>query len=308
MENLILNPVLSKLVVGNKLAAGIAHLICPTLQVNSITGKFIINNTEGVEILNDERAPRAEPGKINPDYVKTGEYRIKERALMAELDKTQEIEPAKQNGSNAILDLKKRTAFRLGKALDTGFEKRTADLYFNPDSYDANNKADLTANPINAESNPANPIEVFEAAKNQIEDSAGVSPNTLIIGVEVWRALKKHPVLLGMLANSERKQLDTKTIKEFLGFENIFVGKMVYKNKAGQSVKIWGKHASVCYVPKTLSADGEPVFAVNFAKTTGTKVQEYNGDPINFKMYAKRYNDIQVTAPKFAYFIQNIVA
>ncbi len=308
-NDLILNnKVLTNIVIGARYHAGIADKVCPSVPVTTATGEYIKNSLVGLELIDSERALRAEPGKVDVNYLTKGTYVCKEHALSTALD-YKEIEAAEQNGgAKAVMSLKKRAALKVINLLNTGNEKRAADLIFNADSYATGNKVNLAGSEFDASSNPTNPFDAFNSGKDVLRSKSGVKPNTLILGYVGLQSLLKNPLILAKLSANERNMLGIDTLKTLLGFENIIVGESIYKDSAGTAVDMWGKHASLCYLPKKgLAADIQPVHAINFAQQNSIKSFEVK-KPYLLEIHVNRMSQINIVANEFAYFLQNIVA
>jgi len=100
----------------------------------------------------------------------------------------------------------------------------------------------------------ATPIDDIEKAKWTVMGNTGLEPNTLVLGAEVWKDLKRNPEVLDMLGSQERGVMTTQTLAGLLDLKKILVGKAVY-NTANEGVTTpvlaaaWGQNALLVYVP-----------------------------------------------------------
>lgn len=81
------------------------------------------------------------------------------------------------------------------------------------------------------------------------------TPNTLVIGSEVWAALKWHPSLTGIMPTDEVRVFTPELMRSALELDRILVGKALYTpSLAGTPEanvvyqRIWGPHALVVYI------------------------------------------------------------
>jgi hypothetical protein len=100
----------------------------------------------------------------------------------------------------------------------------------------------------------SNPITDVDAGISVIEQSTGQVPNTLVMGKEVFNALKQHPILLELFKYTNPSILSEAQIKSALGIENLIIGRAVVESsKEGAATAtrgyIWGKKALLMYVP-----------------------------------------------------------
>ena len=81
------------------------------------------------------------------------------------------------------------------------------------------------------------------------------TPNTLVIGSEVWAKLKWHPNLTGIMPTDTVRVFTLDLLRTSLELDRVLVGKALYTptvaGVAEASVvynRIWGKHALVAYI------------------------------------------------------------
>jgi hypothetical protein len=103
----------------------------------------------------------------------------------------------------------------------------------------------------------SDPLGVFKDAKLAIKKSAGVNPNTLLMGEQVYEELRINPQLISMFRNPQGSEkvptkLNEQMIAQALDVDNILVGKAMYNTAApGATVSldwIFGKHMWLGYV------------------------------------------------------------
>lgn len=98
-------------------------------------------------------------------------------------------------------------------------------------------------------SNPRNDIEV---AKLQILGTTGFEPNTLVLGYQVYQALKQHPDFKSQIQYTSPDSLTAELLGKILDIDRVFVSKGVYAtNLEGETPAysmIQGKGAWLGYV------------------------------------------------------------
>lgn len=103
----------------------------------------------------------------------------------------------------------------------------------------------------------SDPIVVIDQQKKAVRQKIFVEPNTLILGEDVYLALKEHPDLVGRVQYTSSAILNEASIAQLLGVERIFVAKAL-ENVASEgltdsnSAILSSKAALLCYLPKTV--------------------------------------------------------
>lgn len=95
------------------------------------------------------------------------------------------------------------------------------------------------------------PIEDIDTAKTDILTLTGFEPNTLVLGVHVFSALKNHPQILDRIKYTQRGVITADLLAAILEIEKVLVAKAV-KNVAARGANanmqlVFGKHALLCY-------------------------------------------------------------
>lgn len=98
----------------------------------------------------------------------------------------------------------------------------------------------------------SDPLGVFETGMSAIQDGAMVTANTVAMGDQVWRKLKMHPDLLGLLSVASVRVLTPEMFAALVGVENVYIGKAMENTAAeGQTDSlsyVWGKDIILAYV------------------------------------------------------------
>jgi hypothetical protein len=105
----------------------------------------------------------------------------------------------------------------------------------------------------------SDPEKDIDDAKLVIKLNGGLWPNALLVGPQVWMALKRHPKFLNRIVPTSRENITPQIVAALLGLDRIVVaGAAVATNVTGQASSfgfVHGKHALLAYVGK--SGQGE---------------------------------------------------
>ena len=100
----------------------------------------------------------------------------------------------------------------------------------------------------------SNPPEDIDAYSATIEQNTGVTPNTLVIGRQVFNILRRHPILVDMFKYTGVGILNEAQVAQALGVEKLLIGRAVQRTShegasSATQAYVWGKHALLLYVP-----------------------------------------------------------
>ena len=98
----------------------------------------------------------------------------------------------------------------------------------------------------------SDPLVDVDEAKDTIETNTGKSPNLMIIGVKVWRILRRHPLLLDMYKHTRGGILGMEQVKNALEIDKLVVARAI-KNTAEEGAtfagsRILGNHVLLLHV------------------------------------------------------------
>lgn len=100
------------------------------------------------------------------------------------------------------------------------------------------------------------PLVDVTAYYDVIESTIGASPNTFVMGKDVWSQLKWHPDILDTIKYTERALAGPELLASLLELPKVFIGRAIKtttaEGTAESSVtysRIWGKNALLMYVP-----------------------------------------------------------
>lgn len=95
------------------------------------------------------------------------------------------------------------------------------------------------------------PIDDVDRARTTVLELTGHEPNTFVLGVHVFNALKNHPQILDRIKYTQRGVITVDLLAAILEIDRVFVAKAI-KNVAPRGANanmqfVFGKHALLCY-------------------------------------------------------------
>ena len=98
----------------------------------------------------------------------------------------------------------------------------------------------------------SDPVSIGQDARDSIVQASGETPDTVIIGYAVYKALRQHPAIIEFSSRTQSSVgiVSNNDIARALDVENVFVGKAVAntaeENLTASNSYIWGKFALWC--------------------------------------------------------------
>ncbi|MCD8024187.1 MAG: major capsid protein [Candidatus Gastranaerophilales bacterium] len=254
LEELRINAYLSEVARGYSNNTFIAENLFPVIDSEKEKIDIFEFNKEAFTVYDTERAIRANSNVISPKGFTKHTATLSEHDLSYPIDYREEQEAEK-------VKLQVHATNVVTQGLKLKHEKQCADLVQNPDNYPDTNKITLSGtSQFNDES--SDPVSVIDDAKDKVCEQIGQDPNTLILGQDVWTALKRNESLKKMIASTSNKIVTIDLLKEFFEVENIFIGKAIYTNQNNKFERVWGKNAILAFVPHLTSrTEYDPAFA-----------------------------------------------
>ena len=211
----VVDPVLSALALGYSNAEFVGDQLLPFVTLDKEGGKIPRFGKEAFKIYATERALRAKSNRINPEDVDGIDISLDEHDLEYPIDYREDAE--------AAFPLQAHATNRVVEGIRLRHEAMVASMTQNPANYPAGNKI------------------VKE-------------PNTMVIGYQAWRALKRHPKLKEILSDTRSRLVQLNDMREIFEIESVVVGKGVYSTDAGVTTDLWGGNLVLAYVPKAAPA------------------------------------------------------
>ncbi len=230
----------------------IADQILPIVPVAKQTGKYAkftrdnwYRNEAGL------RAPGTRAPRMYWDMDTAGSYACLEYAAATTLS-----DEIRENADNPINPEKTSVEFVTDKIF-LAREARAAALLFDASTTFSGYTAGVTALTGGAAVawdtyETSDPIQDVNAMTNIVIKAIGMKPNTLVIGQDVYAALKVHPSLLERIKYSQMGVVTTELMARLFDIEKIHVGTAIYNtSEEGTTASysyIWGKYALLAYI------------------------------------------------------------
>ncbi len=227
--------------------------ILPIIPVNKRSDKyFVYNKADSFTLADDTIFPKSMPNEMDWG-TSTGNYSVKDHAfgdwLPEEVIENADVPMQPEVDTNDFLNL----------LLDIAQENRVASIVFSSSNYASGNTTTLSGSAqwSGASSTPISDIQ------NAIESCYGPNgrANTLVFGIDTWKALRSNPQILDAVKAATRLQSSNgglasrDEVATLFEVEQILVGRSRYNTaKQGQTAsfaRLWGKHAAALYVEKT---------------------------------------------------------
>ena len=303
LEELRINAYLSEVARGYSNNAFVAQYLFPTIYSEKEKIDIFEFNKEAFQIYNTERAIRANSNVISPKGFKKHTTTLKENDLSYPIDYREEEEAEK-------VKLQLHATNVVTEGLNLKLEKECADLVQNPDSYSAENKIILSGTSC-FDNEASDPQGIIDDAKDAVSAKIAQDPNTMIIGQAAWKALKKHPQLVGLISDNKNKMVTLEFLKEIFEVENIYIGKSIFSNAEGNFERIWKDNIVLAYVPNLGASRTEydPSFAYTVRKKDALHIDEYTkeGNKVKYIRATDIYTPFLV-GPEAGFLISNVLS
>ena len=241
----VVDPVLSALALGYSNAAFIGDQLLPFVNLDKEGGKIPRFGKDAFKVYATERALRAKSNRINPEDVDGIDISLDEHDLEYPIDYREDAE--------AAFPLQAHATNRVVEGIRLRHEAMVASMTQNPANYPTGNKIALSGTDMFTHPD-SDPEGVVDDAKAAVRNKIVKEPNTMAIGYQAWRAMKRHPKLKAILSDTRSRLVQLADLREIFEIENIVVGKAVYSTDAGVTTDLWGGNLVLAYVPTAAPA------------------------------------------------------
>ncbi len=300
LEDLRINAYLSKVARGYSNNAFIADVLFPEIDSESEKTDIFEFNKEAFSIYNTDRAIRANSNVISPKGFNKKTVTLQEHDLAYPIDYREEDESQK-------VKLQVHATNVVTEGLKLKYEKTCADLVQSPETYVTGNKATLATKLSDTEN--SKPYDAIETAKDTVASKIAQDPNTMVIGLDAWKYLKRNKQLKDMLSISQEQILTLEFLKKIFEIENIVVGKSVFADEQGNFTRVWGDNIILTYTSKIDSrTQYDPAFAYTVKKKNALVIDEYQkeGKKVKYIRATDIYSPF-VVGPEAGYLLHNLV-
>jgi len=296
----IIDPILTGLVLGYKNAAYVGEALFPRVSVGQRAGKIVQFNKEDWRLPNSRRAPGTKVGTVDVNYG-NNQYALEDHNLDGKVP----IELMQEANAVPHINLQKRAINKVQRQLSTRLEFDQAALARTAGNYGAQI---ITYNGASSWKNAAaTPINDVLNARNVVQASIGVFPNTLVLSNDAYVALQEHQTLIDRLKYTSADSVTVELIARLMQVEKVVVAAALYTDDSGVSQKIWGQDAILAYVAQGAEDNEEPSYGFTYTLNGYPNAEEswYDRD---VKSWRCPYNDCrapQLTGIAGGYLLQN---
>ena len=301
LEDLRINAYLSEVARGYGNNSFIAENLFPIIDSEKEKIDIFQFNKEAFQLYDTERAIRANSNVISPKGFSKHTATLTEHDLAYPIDYREEDEAEK-------VKLQLHATNVVTEGLKLKLEKQCADLAQDPKNYATENKIALSGT-SQFTNEASDPLKVVNAGKDAVCGKIGKDPNTLVMGQEVWQALKQNKTLKDLIASSSNKIITLDLLKEFFEIENIVIGRSIYADANNNFARVWGNNIILAYVPKLTSrTEYDPSFGYTVRKKDALQIDEYQkeGNKVKYIRATDIYTPFLVGA-EAGYLISNAV-
>ena len=292
LEDLRINAYLSEVARGYSNSAFIADALFPTIESDLEKVDIFEFNKEAFQVYNTERAIRADSNIISPKGFSKKTATLTEHDLAYPLDYREEDESKK-------VKLQLHATNVVTEGLRLKQEKLCAELAQNPNNYPTGSKVVLSGTSKFSDKVNCDPVEIIETAKDAIASKIAQDPNTMVIGHEAWKELKRNEKLRKLISDSQNKIVTVNFLKEIFEIPNIVIGRSVFVDGSGNFTKVWGDNVILAYVPQLSSrTEYDPSFAYLIKKKNSLNIDEYQreGNKVRYIRATDIYTPFMVGA------------
>ena len=270
LDELRINAYLSEVARGYSNNAFIAGNLFPEITSDLEKVDIFEFNKEAFSVYNTERAIRANSNVVSPKGF------TKKTATLTEHDLAYPIDYREEEESKKV-KLQLHATNVVTEGLRLKHEKQCADLVQDVDKFPTGHKITLSGTSKFTDHTNSNPVGVIEDAKDAIAGKIAQDPNTMVIGHDTWKNLKRHPQIQGLISNNLNKIVSLNFLKEIFEIQNIVIGKSVFVDEAGNFVRVWQDNIVLAYVPQLSSrTEYDPAFAYTIKKKNSLNIDEYS--------------------------------
>lgn len=288
----------------------VGERLLPVVQVGKRSNKYwIYDRAEAFRLDDDTLGPKAMPNEIDMKQ-STENYSVKSHGL-ADWVPQEEIDEA-----DAPLQPQVDATENLREKLMLGRESRIATLVRDPNTYGAGNKVQLSGTSQFTDKTNSVPLDVILAGL----EACFLRGNRVVMGLDVWLALRVHPQVLDAVKSSTRLQ-DTpggfatpEEMITLLEIQELLIGRSrvntAARGQAESYSRIWGNDLICAHVE---SAPGikRVSFGYIFSENQGTTFTSFNGNRgEKGATYIKNAHneDRKIVAADLGYLVEDAVA
>jgi hypothetical protein len=230
--------------LGPSLGSFICDDIFPSVDVSTKTGKFynvdggFASASPGHDMVIADG--QASPLRISTSVSKVDGWEVDANGLGVQISKTSEAY-AQGNG----LNLRQANTAVLARECMINRERAAAAIAFSGTVFAG--KTAALAGADRFDNAASDPISTAQTARDTVIKNSGEVPDVAIMGYEVYKALRQHPLILEYCSRTSSRVglLTNEDLARALDVETIYVGKAVantaVEGQTASNAYIWGK-------------------------------------------------------------------
>jgi hypothetical protein len=286
----------------------IADKVFPTVPVAKQSDLFYVYTKE--DFLRDEARVRA-PGTASAGggfTVSTSSYSCVVEAYHKDVD------DQVRTNSDSVLQLDRAATEFVTQKMLIRRERKWATAFFGTGIWGT----DITPGTLWSAAS-STPRKDVETGKTAILKVTGFKPNTMVLGAEVYAALRSNAEVVDQFKYTSANSIDSQMLKGYFDVENILIMNSVYTSSAeGAGTQtttfVGGKHALLCYAapaPSLMTPSAGYTFSwtgftgsVNGVRVKRFRMEEYASDRIEME----HSYDMKAVVPSLGYFFGSVVS
>ena len=241
--------------LGPSLGSFIADDIFPSVDVPTKTGQFydveggFASASPGHDMVMADG--QDSPLRISTEISKVSGWDVSSNGLGVQITKTSEAY-ASGNG----LNLRQANVAILARECAINRERQAAALAFDSAATFLGRTAAL-AGSDRWDNAASDPVSIAQDARDTIIQASGEAPNMAIMGYNVYKALRQHPLILEYCSRTSSRVgiLTNEDLARALDVETVFVGKAVantaVEGLAAANAYIWGNSVLFAHIKKS---------------------------------------------------------
>lgn len=305
-ENLHIDQLLTQIALDYRPEGLIADMIFPQVTVQKQSDLYtIFSRADKLRVEDDKRAPGTEANKITQS-VSSDTFFCKNYALKYPVT----IEDKANSDPIFVQKLINGRVEFLQDKLGLGWEARIAALVTNTSNVGssaavASGWTDYTN---------ADVLGDLQNAIDNVKDSTGLSPNSIVFGESAWRNARRNAAIRNLINgnNNGGGYANREQIRDLLEVENILVGG-AYKNAGNEAqaeslTQVWGDNVLVYYSSNRPATD-RPSFGYSFRwAAPGLPNMAVERHPYNTKTKSEEvelgyYQDEKITGSEYGFLL-----
>ena len=235
--------------LGPSLGSFIADDVFPAVDVPTKSGKFysvdggFSSASPGHDMVMADG--QSSPLLLSTSISKATGWEVDLNGLGCQISKSS-AEYAQGNG----LNLRQAKAALLARETAINRERLAAAIAFSTTVFTSATPA--LSGPDQWDNAASAPVSIAQDARDSIVQASGETPDTVIIGYAVYKALRQHPAIVEFSSRTQSSVgiVTNDDIARALDVENVYVGKAVAnsaeENLTATNAYIWGKFALFC--------------------------------------------------------------